>query len=91
MSDNPQNGAYIEVDLRDDGLLWLFNTTALHPHGLALSLDTETRGLRLMVFDSEEAVVFDDDTAQEGHQKFRAAVDRLNLAAKQRADERHGE
>jgi hypothetical protein len=55
--------------LRDSGLLWLINTTVLHPRGFALALhyphldDTEPDGW-VLHGDGTEAWVFEDGAAQ---------------------------
>jgi len=56
----------IPVDLIDDGLLWLINTTVFHPRGFALSWDCETAIFYLMgdgserwTFDERDSVLMD--------------------------------
>lgn len=39
--------AAVNVDLIDDGLLWLINASTFHPRGFALALDPETGQLLL--------------------------------------------
>lgn len=36
-----------KVDLRDDGILWYVNRTALHPRGFALGVDSESGELQM--------------------------------------------
>lgn len=50
-------------EFQESGLLWLLNTTVLHPRGYALALvqeEGEVIGWRLMG-DGTEAIVFEDD------------------------------
>lgn len=38
----------VNVDLLDDGVLWLINRVVFHPRGFALAYDSEARELKLM-------------------------------------------
>ena len=49
----------IPVDIVDDGILWLINTTVFHPRGFALSMDLDTGKFKLMG-DGSERWVFDE-------------------------------
>lgn len=50
-------------DLLDTGVLWLVNTAALHPRGLALAIDlnSDRFPFRLMATDGAEPVLFADE------------------------------
>ncbi len=43
----------VPVDLRGDGLLWLINTSILHPRGYAMAIGSETGELSLLGDGSE--------------------------------------
>jgi hypothetical protein len=64
-----------EVDLQEDGLLWLFNTAVLHPRGLALARNPET-GQTYLEGDGEEVWTFEPTLAQEKKDALEAAVAR---------------
>lgn len=68
----------VQADLVEDGLLWLINTTTLHPRGFALAYDPETKNLTLMG-DGSEPWEFTHGMADE---KF-AAVEALLQRARE--------
>lgn len=64
-------------DFRDSGLLWMLNTTVLHPRGLAMSVHYDENGKAIgwsILGDGNEVYVFDEDVAEDGFQKFEATL-----------------
>ena len=78
MSTDPQD-IPTDVDLRDDGLLWMINTTIFHPRGLRLGVNTSTGKLSLMG-DESEATIFSDELADRGFTNFNALLERHRAA-----------
>lgn len=65
-------------ELRDTGLLWLLNRTALHPRGLALALHTdeagEVLGWSLLVSGDGDPWTFDPATDADGRTRAEATI-----------------
>lgn len=74
----PGGGPRPFAELRDTGLLWLLNRTALHPRGLALALHTdeagEVLGWSLLVADDGDPWTFDPATDSDGHTRAEATI-----------------
>ncbi|PWI16036.1 hypothetical protein DI272_19080 [Streptomyces sp. Act143] len=66
------------AELRDSGLLWLINRTALHPRGLALALHLDEHGQAYgwsLVSNAEgEPWQFDPATDNDGYQRAEATI-----------------
>jgi hypothetical protein len=90
MSDNPTEAKLVPIgdrgrpfeELRDTGLVWLFNTTVLHPRGYALAIhladDGEATGWSLLGDGSEPwAFACDDATRDMLDERFQAIKDLL--------------
>jgi hypothetical protein len=66
------------TDLRNSGLLWLINRTALHPRGVALAVHTDDRGAftgwSLITNDEGEPWQFDPATDNDGYERAEATL-----------------
>lgn len=54
----------VEVDMIDDGIIWLVNRSVFHPRGYALAVDSTT-GKFYLYGDGAEPWVFPGDGSQE--------------------------
>lgn len=64
-------------DLRESGLLWLFNTTALHPRGYALALHFNEQGKCTgwsLVGDGRSPISFSEETARTGMDRVKETL-----------------
>lgn len=66
--------AMSEVDLIDDGVLWMINATIFHPRGLALAITPD--GRFFVEGAGNEVIVFADETADLKFEQFRALLAR---------------
>lgn len=62
-----------KVDLREDGILWMLNTTVFHPRGLALAVSD---GHLYLTGDGDEVWVFEEDVAESSFESFNAMIER---------------
>lgn len=65
---------FTEVDLQDDGILWMVNSAIFHPRGLALSRTGE--GKLYLQGDGDEVWIFREDLAQGKKDAFDAMIAR---------------
>lgn len=64
---DPQN-VPTEIDLREDGVLWMINTTIFHPRGLRLGVDPD--GTLWLFGDGSEPTLFTEELAERGFANF---------------------
>ena len=74
MSDESQSQISTKVELREDGILWMLNTTVFHPRGLQLGVASD--GQLYLIGDDSEVWVFEDHLAEQGFQAFNAMLER---------------
>lgn len=68
----------MEIDLVDDGVLWLINSTVFHPRGFALAVDSES-GKLFLVGNGTEVWTFADES-QDKFLAVEALFDRVRNA-----------
>lgn len=79
----------VPIDLLEDGLLWLINSTVFHPRGFALQVDTDTGELRLQGDGREPVGYIPKDLHPQGidvDAKFAAVRDLFERAARENAE-----
>jgi hypothetical protein len=77
---SPSVHGRIDVDLLDDGVLWLINSAVFHPRGYALGYEAAS-GRFQMLGVGREPWVYDEETAKEKH----AALEAMLLRAQDHA------
>ena len=75
-TEHPTEGEFasgaVPIDWREDGLLWLINTTVFHPRGFALGMKADGSG-PVLLGDGSEPYSFDPDDEPTPATKMAAA------------------